>query len=101
MSSKVNAKSIMSALITVDKNATIFDAVQIMTREGIKHLAIKSDADEIVGIISATDLAKYLKQKLSQYKYRNQELGEELNIAEVLSIPELLPHEGHDSDEQC
>ena len=101
LSSKVNAKSIISALITVDKNATIFDAVQIMTRKGIKHLAIKSDADEIVGIISATDLAKYLKQKLSQYKYRNQELGEELNIAEVLSIPELLPHEGHDSDEQC
>ena len=68
LSSKVNAKSIMSALITVDKNATIFDAVQIMTRKGIKQLAIKSDADKIVGIISATDLAKYLKQKLSQYK---------------------------------
>jgi signal-transduction protein with cAMP-binding, CBS, and nucleotidyltransferase domain len=73
----------MSALITVDKNATMFDAAQIMTRKGIKHLAIKSDADKIVGIISATDLAKYLKQKLSQYKYRNQQLGEELNIAEV------------------
>jgi CBS domain-containing protein len=53
--------SIMSALITVDKNATVFDAVQIMTRKGIKRLAIKSDADKIVGIISATDLAKYLK----------------------------------------
>ena len=61
LSSKVNAKSIMSALITVDKNATVFDAVQIMTRKGIKRLAIKSDADKIVGIISATDLAKYLK----------------------------------------
>jgi CBS domain-containing protein len=61
LSSKVNAKSIMSALITVDKNAIVFDAVQIMTRKGIKRLAIKSDADKIVGIISATDLAKYLK----------------------------------------
>ena len=61
LSSKVNAKSIMSALITVDKNATVFDAVQIMTRKGIKRLAIKSHADKIVGIISATDLAKYLK----------------------------------------
>ena len=72
-----------------------------MTRKGIKHLAIKSYANKIAGIISATDLAKYLKQKLSQYKYWNQEPGEELNIAEVLSIPELLPHEGHNSDEQC
>ena len=35
LSSKVNAKSIMSSLITVDKNTTIFDAVQIVTRKGI------------------------------------------------------------------
>ena len=101
LSSKINAKSIMSSLIMVDKNATIADAVQTMTRKGIKHLAVKSDVDKIVGIISATDLAKYLKQKLSQYKYRNRELGEELNIAEALSIPELLPYEGDNSDEQC
>lgn len=101
LSSKIYAKSIMSSLIMVDKNATIVDAVQIMTRKGIKHLAIKSDADKIMGIISATDLAKYLKQKLSQYNYRNRELGEELNIAEALSVPELLSYEGHDSDEQC
>lgn len=59
LSSKVNAKSIMSSLTTVDKNATILDGVQIVTRN--KHLAIKSDADKIVGIISATDLAKYFK----------------------------------------
>jgi CBS-domain-containing membrane protein len=73
-----------------------------MTRKGIKYLAVKSDADKIVGIISATDLAKYLKQKLSQYKYRNRELGEELNIAEALSIPDLLlPYEGDNFDEEC
>ncbi|HKG86909.1 MAG TPA: CBS domain-containing protein [Nitrososphaeraceae archaeon] len=102
LSSKINAKSIMSSLITVDKNATIADAVQIMTRKGIKHLAVKSDADKIVGIISATDLAKYLKQKLSQYKYTNLKLGEELNIAEALSIPDLLlPYEGDNFDEEC
>ena len=84
----------MSPLITVDKNATIVDAVQIMTTKGIKHLAVKSDTDKIVGIITATNLAIYLKQKLSQYKYGDRELGEELNIVEALSIPEPLPFEG-------
>jgi CBS domain-containing protein len=103
LSSKVNANSIMSPLITVDKNATIVDAVQIMTSKGIKHLAVKSDSepDKIVGIITATDLARYVKQKLSQYKYRDRELGEELNIAEALSIPEPPLYEGGNSDEQC
>lgn len=101
LSSKVKANSIMSPLITVDKNATIVDAVQIMTTKGIKHLAVKSDTEKIVGIITATNLARYLKQKLSQYKYRDRELGEELNIAEALSIPEPLPFEEDNSDEQC
>lgn len=41
-----------------------------------------------------TDLAKYLKQKLSHHSYRDRELGEELNIAEALSIPEPPPREG-------
>ena len=54
-----------------------------------------------MGIITATNLAIYLKQKLSQYKYGDRELGEELNIAEALSIPEPLPFEEHNSDEQC
>lgn len=101
LSSKITAKAIMSPLITVDKNVSIVEAVQIMIRKGIKHLAIKADNDKIVGIISTTDLAKYLKQKLSHYRYRDRELGEELNIAEALSIPEPLPHEGKNSDEQC
>lgn len=61
LSNKINAKTIMSPLIAVDKNVSIGDAVQIMIKKGIHHLAVKADNDEIVGIVSTTDLAKYLK----------------------------------------
>lgn len=101
LSTKINAKTIMSPLIAVDKNVSIGDAVQIMIKKGIHHLAVKADNDKIVGIVSTTDLAKYLKRKLSKYRYRDRELGEELNIAEALSISEPLPYKERNSDEQC
>ena len=58
-----------------------------------RHIAVKEKQSDhkIVGIISTTDLARYLKQKLMQ----NQKgyFREELSIIDVLAeeFPELLP----------
>jgi hypothetical protein len=51
-----------------------------------------------LGIITGTDLAKYLKQKLNNQK-AFQYLGEELSIVDALSIPEAIP--SGNQDEQC
>lgn len=68
----------------------------------IRHLAVREreDGGRILGIITGTDLAKYLKQKLMNNQEAFQYLGEELSIVDAivdaLSIPEPLPSSNQD-----
>jgi CBS domain-containing protein len=54
----VRAKDIMSApLITVDLNAAVEEAAQIMARKGIKKLPIV-DGGKVVGVVSTSDIVR-------------------------------------------
>ena len=56
--SSVRAKDIMSApLITVDLNAAVEEAAQIMARKGIKKLPVV-DGGRIVGVVSTSDIVR-------------------------------------------
>jgi CBS domain-containing protein len=56
--SSVRAKDIMSApLITVDLNAAVEEAAQIMARKGIKKLPVV-DGGRVVGVISTSDIVR-------------------------------------------
>jgi len=74
----------MSPLLTINESEEIEQATKIMIEKGIRHIAVKKKQSDykIVGIISTTDLARYLKQNLMQ----NQKgyFGEELAIIDVL-----------------
>jgi signal-transduction protein with cAMP-binding, CBS, and nucleotidyltransferase domain len=47
-------------VLTVPSSATLYDAAVKMMREDIQHLPVASDDDEIVGMLSATDLTAQL-----------------------------------------
>lgn len=56
--SSVRAKDIMSApLITVDLNAAVEEAAQIMARKGIKKLPVV-DGGRVVGVVSTSDIVR-------------------------------------------
>jgi CBS domain-containing protein len=56
--SSVRAKDIMSApLITVDLNAAVEEAAQIMARKGIKKLPVV-DGGKVVGVVSTSDIVR-------------------------------------------
>ena len=56
--SSVKAKDIMSApLITVDLNAAVEEAAQIMARKGIKKLPVV-DGGRVVGVVSTSDIVR-------------------------------------------
>jgi CBS domain-containing protein len=63
--SEITAGSLMSyPPVTVRNNAPIEEAAQIMARKKVRHLLVEnSSGNNIVGIITVTDLARYLKQK--------------------------------------
>src|ERR671918_3242041 len=61
----ISAMSLMSfPTVTVKKNAPIEEAAKIMATKKLRHLIVEDTyGKDVVGIITATDLARYLKQK--------------------------------------
>jgi signal-transduction protein with cAMP-binding, CBS, and nucleotidyltransferase domain len=60
VASKTPATAIMSApVVAVDERATIEDAAGLMMKNRLRHLAVERDG-KIAGMITATDLARYL-----------------------------------------
>ena len=54
------------SIITIDKDSTVEEAAYMMLKNGVRHLAVAEDKNtrNIIGIITTTDLAKYLKKRL-------------------------------------
>jgi signal-transduction protein with cAMP-binding, CBS, and nucleotidyltransferase domain len=61
----ISAMSLMSfPTVNVKKNAPIEEAAKIMATKKLRHLIVEDTySKDVVGIITATDLARYLKQK--------------------------------------
>lgn len=51
--------------VSINRNASVEEGAQLMLRKRVRHLLVEdADNHEIIGIITTTDLARYLKQKL-------------------------------------
>jgi CBS domain-containing protein len=76
----VTAGSLMSSPpVTVKNNTPIEEAAKIMAGKKVRHLLVEDfSGNNIVGIITVTDLARYLRQK--------SRTGEELPASEVWKI---------------
>jgi|ERR687897_1849449 len=62
--SKTPATVIMSSpLVSIDKDLPIERAAEAMAKNGIRHLVVE-DGNKIIGMITTTDLSRYVKEKL-------------------------------------
>lgn len=71
LSSKTPIISVMYnllPLITIDKNSSIEEAAALMIKNGVRHLPVvaedEKNANHIIGMITTTDIARHLKQRL-------------------------------------
>jgi CBS domain-containing protein len=101
LASEITVDSVMSLVISISEDAKVEEAAQIMMDKRIRHLAVRGrkDSGRILGIISSTNLAQYLKHRIMNDRNARQHLKEELTVVNALSIPELIPF--GDLDEQC
>jgi CBS domain-containing protein len=101
LASEVIADSVMSSVISISEDAKVEEAAQVMLDKRIRHLAVRerNDSGRILGIISSTNLAQYLKRRITNDGNARQYLGEELTVVNALSIPEPIPF--GNQDEQC
>lgn len=76
--SKVSAAEIMSTPVrSVNRNSSVERAAELMVEYRVRHLAVEDDYHNIIGIITTTDIAKYLRSKLG-------DAGIEAEIIEAL-----------------
>ncbi len=62
----LTARQIMtSPVITIDENASINEAARLMAKKGIKRLLVTRNNDELVGIITFTDIVTKVPDMLS------------------------------------
>ena len=63
--SGISAMSLMSfPTVNIKKNAPIEEAAKIMATKKLRHLIVEDTyGKDVVGIITATDLARYLREK--------------------------------------
>ena len=61
----ISAMNLMSfPIVTVKRKAPIEEAAKIMATKKLRHLIVEDTyGKDVVGIITSTDLARYLKQK--------------------------------------
>jgi CBS domain-containing protein len=68
LSGRVTAGSLMSTpVVSVKSDMPIEDAARLMLNKKVRHLIVE-DAKRVVGIITTTDLARYLKKRASSAK---------------------------------
>jgi signal-transduction protein with cAMP-binding, CBS, and nucleotidyltransferase domain len=78
--SGISAMNLMSfPIVTVKRKAPIEEAAKIMATKKLRHLIVEDTfGKDVVGIITSTDLARYLKQK--------SKTNEELSRSEAWKI---------------
>jgi CBS domain-containing protein len=65
-SSEVTLESIMSSpLVTIEPAAPIEVAANIMAINNVRRLLVLDDNEQVVGVITSKDLARYLEGKIS------------------------------------
>jgi predicted transcriptional regulator len=71
---EVTAKSLMShPVISISIDSSMEETARLMMEKQVRHLLVEGYDGGIVGIVSATDIARYLKEKLSALKEKDQE----------------------------
>lgn len=58
---RLTVEDVMSRdIVTIPKRASVFSAVQIMERDGVRRLPVVDEKGELCGIVSADDIAGHL-----------------------------------------
>jgi CBS domain-containing protein len=76
----ITAGSLMSyPIVSIEKGSSIEDAARVMAQKKLRHLLVEDAGKAIIGIITVTDLARYLKKNLAEEDLAASEVWELLS----------------------
>ena len=83
----ITAGSLMSApLVSIRNDRPIEEAARLMIRNKVRHLLVEDNSHGVAGIITTTDLARYLKQELMSQAATNDRKGSPESLSEVWEL---------------
>lgn len=64
---KITAGSLMStSLVSISKDLPLEEAARLMAQKQVRHILVEDPSNHgVIGIITVTDLARYVKQKMT------------------------------------
>ncbi len=76
--SSISTGSLMSyPVVSIEKGSSVEDAARVMGQKKLRHLLVEdATSQDIVGIITVTDLARYLKRNLTDEDLAASEVWE-------------------------
>jgi CBS domain-containing protein len=76
--SGITAGSLMSyPVLSIEKGSSVGDAARIMSQKKLRHLLVEDEnKNELIGIITVADLARYLKKNLADEDLAASEVWE-------------------------
>ena len=83
----ITAGSLMSApLVSIRNDRPIEEAARLMIRNKVRHLLVEDNSHGVAGIITTTDLARYLKQELMSQAATNDRKESSESLSEVWEL---------------
>jgi len=95
------SRSMTRKVITVDQEASIFDAQELMAHNNIRHLPIVDQEQHLIGIVTDRDIRSALpyrfldmstgeKEKISAIKVKDVMTKDPISISPAYTIPDAL-----------
>jgi CBS domain-containing protein len=74
----ITAGSLMSyPVVSIEKGSSVEDAARVMAQKKVRHLLVEdSSSRQTIGIVTVTDLARYLKQNLADEELAASQIWE-------------------------
>jgi acetoin utilization protein AcuB len=88
------SQSMVSEILTIDKDATVFEAQEKMADKGIRHLPIVDDDNRLIGIVTDRDIRSALPYSLIKEKGSAEERQKlaNLKVKDIMTQnPQTIP----------
>lgn len=83
-------------VITIPQDASIREAVEMLADNDVSGLAVTSDAGELIGVLSETDMARVVSENME-----GEDDLDRIRVSDVMATPAITVNREDDLKEAC
>ena len=83
-------RSMTSKVITIGKDANIYEARQLMKQHKIRHVPVVDENDRLIGVVTDRDIRSALPLEMLKFPERCQELCQKLESVTQFKVADIM-----------